>query len=567
MRFPPLFTATLLLLGALPAGLAQVVPPGATPGGIQQREREARERFRIEQALREGRLEVRIEAPDRDPTQQIEGGDEPLMPLERLLFEPPSEILDEAFLNEVRTTWEGRIVSLNELLSIIDTLNGRYDALGFPTARAVLPPQDVDNGEVRIQLVEGRVGMIELQGSGSERYDAYVRRRLGLAPGELVSIDQLEEGLVRFNRLNESRLRAELAPGAEFGTTDLFLNLAPPQRLRASVFVDNLGRETNGEIRLGAFAQGRGLIFAGDTALAVATFSNGTESFSGAYSVPITQWDTVLELAATTGDTEIIEGAFEPLDINGDSRDLTIGLLQPVYVSASQEWAVFARFSSRESLSFFGGVLQEDIDLAVFSFGGTGQVSQGNGVWFTEQRANVGMGSGFLGGEEAFFAYRGTLSRLQRLGSSRFSIAVNTAWQLSDDADLPPSEQFQIGGSFTVRGASEGLLAARRGYFASVELIASLRSPFEPKETGLLGPRDRLDVFAFADHGGTFPFKGGGEGIDSNDFLQSVGVGSRFEFTKHLTGRIAVAVPLGQNDREIEGNDVFVHFAAQINIF
>src|SRR5690606_2451469 len=104
-----------------------------------------------------------------------------------------------------------------------------YRELGVVTAQAVLPPQDLSDGAVRIQLIEGRIGKYDVEGNASTR-TGYVLDHMSQGSGELVDLPTLERDIEFFNRMTSASLRAELRPGAEVGETDVLLEVVEPPR-------------------------------------------------------------------------------------------------------------------------------------------------------------------------------------------------------------------------------------------------------------------------------------------------------------------------------------------------
>src|SRR5690606_8441668 len=111
-------------------------------------------------------------------------------------------------------------VSVHRLHELVARINALYRAKGVVTAQAVLPPQDLTDGIVRIRLIEGRVGAIDVRDNRSTDED-YVRARVRQQPGDLVDLAGLERDLQRFNRTNDAQARAELRPGSRVGETDI----------------------------------------------------------------------------------------------------------------------------------------------------------------------------------------------------------------------------------------------------------------------------------------------------------------------------------------------------------
>ena len=93
----------------------------------------------------------------------------------------------------------GQRMSMEQLQEVLDQINRLYDEKQFITARAVLPPQTIEHGVVRIQLVEGRVGDITVADNQATK-EAYFLNRISLQPGDLVRLDVLEQDLLYFTR-------------------------------------------------------------------------------------------------------------------------------------------------------------------------------------------------------------------------------------------------------------------------------------------------------------------------------------------------------------------------------
>jgi len=541
-----------------------VVPPVAAQpdaGGIIEQQRETLEQYRLQRKLEKAKpAEGEVEQQPEDEPDVGEVSDEKVIKVNRFDLDE-SEILTQEELAAIVKPHEGKVLSIKDLFDIIRQINDLYDEKRYPTARAVLPPQEVEDGVVRIRLVEAKVGEVRIEGAERTR-EAYVRSRVGEESGFLLSVIDLEEDLVQFNRLNDTKLRAKLAPGAEFGTTDVILQVQEPQTAQLFLFFDNAGRKSVGRERMGVVFRVNALTGRDDPLLITADLAEGSNSVLASYSTPIGESDLRFEISIDYGSIEVIDGPFAMLDTDGDSREITFGFLKPVLVTAEQEWAFFLRMTFRDSRNSFDGVEQEDIDLTVLTVGFNGEVVDARGVWYTEHMLRFGLDA--LNGEEPFVIYRGSITRI-RFIDARWTFVGRGAWQVGSERVLPSSEDFQIGGAFTVRGFSEGLLSGRSGYYLSFEVRYALKL----REDGVLlkEQRDRIELYTFIDHGGAFPFKGGGESIDSNDFLTGAGFGVQFDIADRVTGRVSIAWPLDTNDNEVDDMRPWVHFSVQILIF
>ena len=75
------------------------------------------------------------------------------------------------------------------------------------------------------------------------------------------------------------------------------------------------------------------------------------------YSLPLTRWDTTLELGLTQSDYAILEEPFEALDIQSDTRLYTVALRQPLYRDFQHEFSVTLKGEHRRSEVLVSGEL------------------------------------------------------------------------------------------------------------------------------------------------------------------------------------------------------------------
>ena len=561
MPLIPRTLAALALLIASPLALAQAspIPPSLSPGAIQQQQQEDERRRSQEERVLTPPKAPQIDVPSGAPA--APDGQDVRFQVSRVLIDK-SALLDPAAIDAIVSPLEGRTVSLAELQAAVADINRLYAEGGHATARAILPPQTIQDGLVRIRLIEARVGELRLNDVNALDPD-FIRDRVHLTPGELLSVPRLEDDLVRFNRLHESRLRAAVVAGKAFGTTDVELTAVEPPRARVSVFFDNAGRDTVGEARGGLNARFANLAGRSDLLQFVATRTEGSENYALSYSIPVLPNGLRLDASASQGNIEIVDGPFDPLGITGSSSDYTVGLSYPLKVSLEDLWSVYGRLSARESSSEFAGFTQEALNLRVLTLGVSGEHQADATAWYLDNSLALGI-SGALGGDQGFWYYRGSATRFDRL-NERFQLLTRGGLQFSDTRFLPASELYQIGGAYTVRGFSEGLLSGRQGYFTSIELrfgrtLAEYQAadPDAPDLTGLV----------FIDHGGALPYRPGFlKESTHDDYLTSIGAGVIFAFGERVTGRLVIAQPLRGNPAELHERRPRAHVSVNIALY
>ncbi|MBN1586079.1 MAG: ShlB/FhaC/HecB family hemolysin secretion/activation protein [Candidatus Omnitrophica bacterium] len=465
-----------------------------------------------------------------------------------------SEILPEEELQAVLRSYEGKQLSIYDLHEVVDEINALYRARNYVTARAMLLPQKVEDGVVKIKLVEGRLGRIEVEGNKYTR-DSFFKRRISMRNGDVMDLKSLEKDLEFFNSTNDCKMRAELRAGEEPGTSDCILKVEEPKRWQASTFVDNAGRDDVGLYRIGALLSVNSLLGFRDRLSLATYYADGTTSGSVAYDIPITRKGTRIGASYDQNQIEVIGGDFSVLDIDGDSSDISAYISHPLIGRPRLVSTGFAEWHEKQTTTRFAGVPLVESGVSTVSGGFDLQAYDDHGMWYF--RNELSFGSSDLENTEDFFRWTGDLSRFHLFKDDRTLILRASAQWANEDL-LPSSEQFQIGGLSTVRGFDQGLLIGDKGYLMSAEL----NWPLFRKESKL---RNKLKGAVFIDHGGAFPFKPGGEGIDSEDFLTSVGAGLVFNLSKYFNGRISYGFPL--SDQESDKGEGQLHFYIQSNLF
>lgn len=530
-----------------------------TPGAVQKRESDTREYYELKRKLGEAQ-KLRPEEGVTDRTK--EGPQPPVDGGQRIfiarIVTDRSEILADEELRIILSPYEGKESSIRELFTAVDKINDLYRQKGYLTARAILPPQKVEAGTVRIRLVEGRVGMISVEGN-HHTWDWFFTSRVDLREGDLVRLSTLEEDLFYFNATNDVKLRAEVKPGATTGTTDLILVAQEPANYRVSLFADNAGGKTVGQERIGLTLQDVSLVGFRDSLTLAGILADGTTSGHVSYDVPVTPAGTRLDVAYDYSHIKVTSGGFESVKVEGDSSSLGLTLSQPLLVKRALSINGFSGFYWKKSTTDFDDVTIFQNRVRTLVLGGDLLSIGTYGTWFT--RHVVTQGFKDFGGDRSFFKYNGDLVRTLNL-PAEFTVLLRASGQASGNKLLPSSEQFQIGGLATVRGYEEGLLIGDDGYFISAEL----NLPLFPADASLfdLRLRNLLKGTVFVDHGGAFPFKGNGESINHNDFLTSAGFGFIVNLTRYLSGRVDFGFPIG--DHKPDPGTVRIHFSLRSEI-
>lgn len=444
----------------------------------------------------------------------------------------PSAILTFNEIKAITGKYEGRSVTITELFQAVQAINALYAEKQYITSKAILQPQQIAEGIVKIDLVEGRIGKIIVEGNKTTS-EEYIKDRINLKPGEFVRLDALNEVIYRFNQTNDIQLQVELKAGELPGTTDCIFRIAEPNVSQTVLFADNSGRDTIGLYRAGLSYIHNSLTGSRDKLAITGLTSNGTTAGAIVYSKAIDTQGTKLSLSYDSNQITIVSGPLQSLDVQGDSSDIGLVLNHPKIVRPDFKLELIAEGHKKKSTTYFADEPLLETKLNTFVVGVATQYNQKNSVLYNRQD----MTRGFVDGGKPFTKYNFYVVQQKALEKNRLiTLRVNGQWTGTHDLPLPSSEQFTIGGSGTVRGYQEGFASGNKGYLVSAEYSFPTHS-------------STIRALAFMDHGGVYPYAGNWE--SGNTYLTSVGLGANISFSPQTSARVYLAAPLRGEEREL----------------
>jgi hemolysin activation/secretion protein len=457
-------------------------------------------------------------------------------------------VFSEAEIAVVTAPFIGRSLTFEELLDIRTAITNLYIERGYTTSGAFLPPQDVSDGIVEVQAVEGELEKVEVQGLSRLR-QSYVRDRIALAAKPPVNLRRIETALqlLQLDPLLTS-VNAELKAGSSPGRSVLSLTLREADPFSAALTLENRDSPSVGSVRESGTVSYTNLLGVGDRVTAEIGFTRGVESYDFGYSVPLNARDGTLSLRFVDSNSEIIEEPFSVLDITGESRTFSIGFRQPLERTPTSEFALGLSLDLRRSETFFfdepfsfsPGVEDGESKVTVLRFSQDWLKRSPNRVLAARSQFSLGIDAfgatiNDTGTDGQFFSWIGQFQWVQALGNGIVSIA-RVATQLTGDS-LLPLEQFSVGGIDTVRGYRQNQRVADNGVVGSIEV----RFPIVRD--------DRLGTVQLA------PFFDIGTVWNNNDIaiaspktLASIGLGILWQINPYFSARLDWGIPLSNVD-------------------
>ena len=201
----------------------------------------------------------------------------------------------------------GEAVGFDTIQAAIGALEAHYDAAGFGAVKAVLPEQDIEDGKVRLRIIEAKVGRIFVDGNKFFS-EANVRGSLpNLQEGERPNMRRIDAQLRVANENAAKQTNLVLRRGAQEGEVDALVRVADENPLRIALTADNTGapasdgKYSTGKFRTGVIVQHSNL-FERDHALSMQALTSPDHLsqvaiFGLGYRIPLYAQGDALEFA------------------------------------------------------------------------------------------------------------------------------------------------------------------------------------------------------------------------------------------------------------------------------
>lgn len=444
-----------------------------------------------------------------------------------------STVFTDEEIDAVTSPYKGRTLTTDDLERLRLALTLLYVNRGYITSGAIIPDQDVTFNTITIQIVEGALARIDVEGTEWFRAD-HLRERVALGARTPFAIAPLQERLQLLQQDSRiERLNAELRPGDRRGESVLSLRVTEARPWKAWLDFNNHQTPVVGAERGLATVAHQNLTGHGDVFSFTYGQSRGVNPIiDTSYTQPVTRYDTTVSAYYRRNDFLVTAESFRALDVRSDAEIIGVTIRQPFHKTLTDEFAVAItgeRLYNKVTWTFgTNDLIPGSSDTGVNTVSALRFIQEyvhrtPSAVVAARSRFSIGLdalgatnNSGPLP-DSQFFSWLGQVQGLRRIDEwGGVHLLGQMSLQLSNDR-LFPLEQVPVGGRFSVRGYRENTLIRDNAFLASVES----RIPLMTFPSG----EPRLQFAQFADVGRAWNAKGG---TPDPDTLASVGLGVRW---------------------------------------
>jgi len=480
-----------------------------------------------------------------------------------------NNLIDKKQLERTIYPFLGLKKSVDNVEAARATLEELYKTQGYQTVSVDIPEQDVKNGIVYLQVVEGKISRLRVKDA---RYFSLGKIKAGvpeLAEGNVPNFPKMQKQLAELGIESPDRqIQPVLRAGDTPGTLEVDLKVKDELPLHGKVELNGRNTSTTSRLRLVSSLRYENLWQAMHSASLMYQVSpensDEVDVWAGTYALPLFSSDARLAFYGVSSSSSAQIASAGALSVIGIGNIYGARLVKPLtpindYFHSATLGVDYKDF--QEDVNLIGADnIKTPISYLPF-------MAQYSGSLRTkESETTFDVGAHFsvrgLGNEQKQFEEKRYLAKANYMyltGDLRFQHELpfgmeavsRVAGQVSD-TPLISNEQFSMGGAESVRGYFETQSLADDALFGSLEL----HSPH-------LGAADweylnNLKLLTFVDVAKGW-VKNPLPGNSAGDFISSAGIGMNFQMWKHLSGVLNVGFPFNALG-PVKSGDPRLHF-------
>lgn len=389
----------------------------------------------------------------------------------------------------------GRCIGVQGLNQALDLIQNSIISHGYVTTRMLLPQQNIASGEIKLQVIAGKIDQVQFAQGTSKR--AHKFNALPVRTGGILNIRDIEQGLENFKRVPTVEADFKIKPSEqrnEPGYSDLELVWQQSKPYRIHLGIDDAGSDSTGKYQGTATLSLDHLFTAND--LFYGSYNHdlgggdsgkrGTDGYYLSYSIPFRYW--MLSTSYSQSDyNQTVAGASESYSYSGKSKLIGADLSRVLYRDARRKTTASVGGWYRESQNFINDVeievqrrktagwkasLDHTEYLAHATLNGNLTYKRGTGAFNAMRAPEEEFGEAYT--HVGILQANASLQVPFKVGNQSLQYLAEWRTQHSQKP-LTPQDRFSIGNRYTVRGFDgEQTLLADNGFLVRNEISGSI---------------------------------------------------------------------------------------------
>ena len=367
----------------------------------------------------------------------------------------------------------GRDLSLTQLQEAAWAVTQTYRAAGW-LVNAFVPQQEIEQGQVLIQVVEARLGQVQVNIEPGVRIGAQQVRQLVQAQiqsGQPLSLRAVDHALMLIDELSGVVASASFAPSQTEGATDLVLVVGGGKPVDAQVTRDNYGARSTGQNRLSINVHLNSMLGVGDQFSIGLVETEGSSYRRLALTLPV--GERGLRLGVHSSEMSYAFG-WNSMPLTGSARTNGLDLSGPWLRRLTQRWNWSLSTDHKRLRNLANDAVTSDygIDVARASLNGSWQ-----DAWLSPAQSSLGvtLSKGQVNNSADTTGVQGHFTKLNLVFNREQSLTGRLSWYVqaqtqSASRNLDSSEKLFLGGAGGVRAYPANEVGGASGYAGTLGL-------------------------------------------------------------------------------------------------
>lgn len=159
-------------------------------------------------------------------------------------------IFQESVLVGILSDFKGAGKTAEDVESARRSLEQYYHKQGYPTALVNIPEQTVEDGIIRLEVIESKIRRVRITGNRYFTMEKILTALPTFREGEILYVPNVQSELAELNRNPDLKVAPILMPGKELGTIDVELKVKDKLPLHGSLELNNRNTHATTELRL-----------------------------------------------------------------------------------------------------------------------------------------------------------------------------------------------------------------------------------------------------------------------------------------------------------------------------
>jgi hemolysin activation/secretion protein len=420
----------------------------------------------------------------------------------------------------------GKCMQAETLANIIKAVNDYYQSKNYITTQVKVPKQNLQSGIFELQIIEGKIEKISF---GKDRLIEKMQKftAFGNAEGDVLKIDEINQGIYQINRLQSNQAVIKIEPGSEIGHSIIQIDNNKKFPAKFTIGKDNLGNKFTGVERTNFSANFDNLLFLNDNFnlnysanLHDESQIKDIKSFSSSFSIPFKYSTFSYDFSRSEFKGQNV-GQSTSSTLTGFSQSNKFTLDHVLLNQVNLRLSTNTSLTDKSSASYLNGdkiiISERRLSILNVGFAASSYINKTTSIYINPSYSK---GLKIMNAKKdlsdisnitpkaqfdvfklyANFSKKFTLPKINAPATFVSEFSGQYAKQT-----LFGSEQFSVGGYYSVRGFREIYINGDSGYYLRNKINFNIGSLIKPESFGFFSKNlvhlNKFSVEPFYDYG------------------------------------------------------------------